>query len=270
MQKITSRENQKLKLARKIRDGRVDEAIFVEGLRLCEEALRSELKLQECLFSEDFTKDSRGAEFIEAAKTQTKNIAEIPHGIFKSISDTKNPQGVIFICEKPDTGRFIIEKNLNSKPLKFPVIILLHQINNPSNLGAILRTAEAVGVSNVILTTNSADIFSPKSLRGAMGAAFRLNFWTNAGFEDALNWAKARNFISICADVNSRKTLWEIDWKKPRLLIFGSEAQGLSTLERKLVDEDLIIPMENGVESLNLAVSCGIILYEAKRNLLLK
>lgn len=270
MQKITSRENQKLKFARKVRDGRVDNAIFVEGLRLAEEALRSDLKVLECFFTENFAEDSRGNALLERVRESSENIAEIPGNIFNTLSDTKNSQGVILICEKPETGKNIVEKNLEKNLANFPFIILLHQINNPSNLGAILRTAEAVGAAGIILTKNSAEVFSPKSLRGAMGAAFRLNFWTNTDFKEVIGWAKEKNLFTICADVSAGKTLWEIDWQKPRLLIFGSEAHGLSVKERSLVDEGLIIPMENDVESLNLAVSCGIILYEAKRKLLLK
>ncbi len=84
-------------------------------------------------------------------------------------------------------------------------------------------------------------------------------------FFKVLEWAKQKNLISVCADVNAEKSYLEIDWNKPRLLIFGSEAHGLSVEERNVVDESLIIPMENEVESLNLAVSSGVILYEAKR-----
>lgn len=266
MLKITSRDNPKLKFVRKVRDGREKGAVFVEGLRLVEEAVKSDLQIEECFLSENFPENERGRELLAKINLVTQNIFQIPGQIFNSLSDTQNSQGIILICEKPITGKEIVEKAFNISFEKFPLIILLHQINNPSNLGAILRTAEAVGVSSVILTKNSADVFSPKALRGAMGASFRLNFWTNAGFREILDWSRDKNLISICADINSEKSLWEVDWKKPRLLIFGSEAHGLSTEERSLVDESLIIPMEAEVESLNLAVSCGIILYEAKRN----
>ena len=262
MQKITSRDNQKLKFARKVRDGRTEEAIFVEGLRLVEEALRSNLKIVECFIAEQFDKSGRGENLISLITSRTYNISEVPEKIFNSIADTENPQGVILICEKPETANRI---NLN-KNQEYPLVILLHEINNPNNLGAILRTAGAVDVSGVILTRKSADVFAPKALRASMGASFRLDFWTDADFDEAIKWARENNLTSVCADINAEKTLWEIDWNKPRLLIFGSEAHGLSFEERSLIDESLIIPMENDVESLNLAVSCAIVLYEAKRN----
>ena len=265
MQKITSRDNPKLKFARKIRDGRESEFVFVEGIRLAEEFLKSGLEIFDCFFSAAFFETERNETLVEQISSKTKSLFEIPERIFDSLSDTKNSQGLILIGEKPQIGREYF--NLETPAFQqFPYVILLHEINNPNNLGAILRTCEAVGVSNIILTKNSSDVFSTKAIRSAMGASFRLNFWTDADFENALSWAKENNLSTVCADINSEKSLWEIEWKKPRLIIFGSEAHGLSEAERNQIDEGLIIPMENSVESLNLAVSCALVLYEAKRN----
>ncbi|CAN5605287.1 RNA methyltransferase [soil metagenome] len=265
MQKITSRDNQKLKFARKIRDRSENDFLFVEGVRLAEEFLKSGLQIFDCFFSPDFLTNERNQNLFDRISAKTNDLFEIPERIFNSISDTKNSQGLILIGEKPQTGKDKI--NLQTFEFqKFPFAVFFHEINNPNNLGAILRTCEAVSISNVIISKNSTDVFSPKALRSAMGASFRLNFWDDAEFEDVLVWAKENNLISVCADINSEKNLWEIDWKKPRLIIFGSEARGLSETEREKIDEGLIIPMKKSVESLNLAVSCAVVLYEAKRN----
>lgn len=261
MLKITSRNNLRLKNARKVRDGKIEDLIFVEGWRLCAEVLRSNLKIDEIFVSESFARE----DFL--AKLSETNIAvtEVSEKVFDSLADTKTSQGIVFICHKPETNRRLIEASLNEKKREFPLVVMLHQTNNPSNLGAIFRTCEAVDVTGVILTNNSADAFSPKALRGAMGASFRLPIWENADFFEVIGWAKENNLTSICADINAQKSYVEIDWKKPRLLVFGSEAHGLSADERAEVNESLVIPMENNVESLNLAVSCGIVLFEAKR-----
>lgn len=258
--KITSRDNSKLKFARKVRDGRVADFIFVEGLRLAEEVLRSNVEISEVFFTAQFAETERGIIFLN----QTANHTEVSENIFNSLADTKTSQGIVLICAKPETSQRRIESDLPKH--EFPLVVLLHETNNPSNLGAILRTAEAANVAGVIITKNSADAFSPKALRSAMGANLRLPMWTNADFSEVLDWAREQNLVSICADINSNKSYTEIDWKKPRLLIFGSEAHGLSAKEREMIDESLLIPMENNVESLNLAVSCGIILFEAKKN----
>ena len=262
MLKITSRDNQKIKLARKVRDRTIDNLIFIEGIRLAEEALSSDLKIAEMFFTEDFADHNRGREFLQNASHINQTV--IAEKIFDSLSDTKNSQGIIVIGEKPQTNKLFLEQNLSTGE-KLPLVILLHQINNPTNLGAILRTCEAVNVSGVILTKNSADVFSPKALRGAMGASLRLPLWINTDYTDALDWATRQNLISVCADVRAKKSYLEIDWKTPRLLVFGSEGHGLSEEEQQAVDESILIPMENNVESLNLAVSCAVILFEAKR-----
>jgi tRNA G18 (ribose-2'-O)-methylase SpoU len=103
---------------------------------------------------------------------------------------------------------------------------LLHRINNPTNLGAILRTCEAVKRRGRYFDKKLGDVFSPKALRGAWAQVCACPIWTNADFDEVLNWAKDKNLISVCADVNAKKSYLEIEWKTPRLLIFGSEAHG--------------------------------------------
>lgn len=260
MLKISSRDNPKIRFARQVRDGKEREFIFLEGVRLAEESTRANLPIQEILCTESFAASERGQSFLKANPSISTEVSE---KIFETIADTKNSQGVIVIAEKPVRGKQTIENNLTKT--KSPLVLLLHEINNPSNLGAILRTAEAVGVAGIVATKNSADVFSPKSLRGAMGASLRLPVWTNVDFYEALEWSRENNLKSVCADTRSEKSYTEIDWRIGRLLIVGSEAHGLSAAERAATDESLIIPMENGVESLNLAVACGVILFEARR-----
>jgi len=265
MLKITSRENAKLKLARKVRDGREKDLIFVEGLRLAEEVLRSDVRIGEVFVSDNFNENERTERLIKDFQTKNHSINEVSEKLFPTIADTKTSQGIILICEKPTTGKRDFETEFSGQKDKLPVIVFLHEINNPSNLGAILRTTEAVNAAGVIISKNSAEVFSPKSLRASMGAGLRLNIWSNAGFDEVLDWAGEHNLILTAADVNAPKSYTEIDWSKPRLLIFGSEAHGLRADEFQKINEGLVIPMENGVESLNLAVSCGIILFEARR-----
>lgn len=264
MLKITSRDNQRLKRARQVRDGSIADSIFVEGLRLAEEVFRSHLKISDVFFTANFAASERGQALLQ--KFENSDLAEVTDKIFDTLSDTKTAQGIVVVCEKPATGQDFIEPDFTASE-KLPLVVLLHRINNPSNLGAILRTCEAVNVAGVITTKNSADVFSPKALRGAMGASLRLPIWAGADFEEVLNWAKGKNLASVCADVNADKSYLETAWKKPHLLIFGSEAHGLKDDERAQIDESLLIPMENKVESLNLAVSCGVILFEAKRQM---
>src|SRR5215212_7955012 len=167
-EKITSRENRRLKDARKVRDGRSDELIFVEGLRLAEEALRSGVEVDECFVTSSFTETERGKDVKAKIRQLGRPIFELSENLFESIADTKNSQGIILICHRPTA------KNLELASEKLPIIVCLDQVNNPSNLGAVCRTAEGAGASGLVVTLGSADIYSSKSLRAAMGSAFRL------------------------------------------------------------------------------------------------
>lgn len=262
--RITSRDNQRLKFARKVRDQKVSENIFVEGTRLAEEVLRSNLKIVEVFISDNFLSNQREIDLIEKIRSKNIEVSEVSGKIFKSIADTKASQGIVLIAQTPKIGKEEIELNLVKNESQLPLLILLHKINNPANLGAILRTSEAVGVNGVILTENSTSPFSPKALRSAMGASFRLPIWKNAEFSKVLDWTKKYNIKSVCADINADKNYNDLDFKMPCLLVFGSEAHGLDQVEINSVDEHMKIPLENEVESLNLAIACGVILFEVK------
>lgn len=249
---ITSRDNAKLKFARFVRDGRETGLIFIEGVRLVQEALRSGVSIRSAFVSAEFP--SELPEPLSNTRIETAKVAE---KAFASIVDTENSQGIVLIAERPaaslDTFRPIAP------------VVLLHQVNNPSNLGAVVRTAEASGAAGLITTNGSADAFSPKALRASMGSAFRLPIIEKWTFDDAIEWARGKGLVTTAADISGSTSYTEIDWTAPRLVIFGSEAHGLDETELSMIDEKFIIPMENEVESLNLAVSSGVVLFEAKR-----
>lgn len=257
---ITSRDNGRLVNARKVRDGKRREQIFIEGRRLAAEALRSSIVIDECLISDEFRDD----DLLNAINDRTTNIWIVANRLFKSIADTNEPQGIVFLARRPSIG--VIDVQIETA--KLPLVLFLNEINNPANLGAILRSAEAAGVAGVIISANSADVFSPRSIRAAMGSSLRLPVLENANFLEVIDWAKDRKLTTVAADISAKQSYTEMDWSRPALLIFGSEAHGLSLEQLNHVDEKILIPMENGVESLNLGVSAGIILFEAKRRVL--
>lgn len=264
---ITSRDNQKLKFARSVRDGRETGFIFIEGARLAEEAFRSSLEIEEILIAEAFEGRDAGRSFIQGLYGRDISPVVVADRLFASIADTRAPQGIVLIAKRPGTSLDGIGRALNDGRFGIPVVVFLSEINNPSNLGAVFRTAEAAGAAGVIVSAGSADTFSPKSIRSAMGANLRLPVGENITFDEAIAWARKNGLVSTAADINGRVDYTEIDWKVPRLVIFGSEAHGLSGAEREAIDEIIKIPMESGVESLNVAVASGIVLFEARRQL---
>jgi RNA methyltransferase, TrmH family len=261
MLEITSKDNSRLKHARAVRDGKISTEIFIEGLRLAEEVLTSNLEVTDYFFTPEFPEAVRGAKLLK--NLEGARGAILSGKLFASIADTKTPQGIVILAARPQTGKNNFANKLNS--IASPLVIILHRLNNPANVGAILRTAEAAGATGAILTRESADAFSPKSLRGAMGAAFRLPIWADCGLAEAMEFCRAAHIQTVCADVRAAKTHVEIDWTHPRAVVVGSEAHGLSNEEIALADETLKIPMKSDVESLNAAVACGVVLYEAAR-----
>jgi RNA methyltransferase, TrmH family len=257
--KITSRDNSLLRHARAVRDGKIDDSIFVEGLRLCEEVLISGLKIEAVVYSEEIARKERAASLLERLGKACEQVASASEKLLESISYTKTPQGIVVVASRPAND----EVSFKAKQPEAPLLVILHGINNPVNVGAILRTAEAAGVTGAIATANTADPFSPKALRGAMGSAFRLPIWLGASFAEVIAWCVDQGVRTVGADAAGAKAFREIDWRGPRALIVGAESTGLLPEEIASADEAVRIPMAGSVESLNVAVATGIILYEA-------
>src|SRR5712691_2609146 len=259
--KITSRDNSLLRRARAVRDGRVEESIFVEGLRLCEEALISGLRIEAVIYSEAIARKEKAARLIEELGKVSEKVASVNERLLASISFTRTPQGIILLATRPASD----EATFKARQPASPQLVVMHGINNPVNVGAILRTAEAAGVTGAIAPANTSDPFSPKALRGAMGSAFRLPIWTGPDYADAIAWCAERGIRTIAASANSPRLFTEIDWRGARALVVGPESAGLSTDEIAAASETVRIPMQGSVESLNVAVATGVLLYEASR-----
>ncbi|HEX8140227.1 MAG TPA: RNA methyltransferase [Pyrinomonadaceae bacterium] len=258
---IKSRDNQVARRARAVRERRAEGLIFVEGVRLCEEALGASLDIEDVLCTERLAGEERGSALLDALRPVAGRIALLSEQVFASVSDTKTPQGIICLARRPRTGPEVLARAVGATPL----LVVIHRINNPSNAGAILRTAEAAGAAGAVTTAGSADLFSPKALRGAMGSSFRLPLWLGAAFAEVLAWCAERDIRTVSADIGAQISHTEIDWKPARALIVGAEASGLERSEVAATHEALKIPMRPPVDSLNVAVAAGIILYEAAR-----
>ncbi len=257
--KIASRDNEHLKYARRVRDGREGGKIFLEGLRLVGEAARSGTVI-ECVFvSSEVQGEPEISELLE--RLQPQKVFQTSQQLLQSLADTNNAQGIIAVGQRPESRSLSITSS-NSDVAS--LVIFLNRINNPSNLGAVIRTAEAAGVAGLIISEGSADAFSAKALRAAMGSSLRIPIWTGAGFDEAIEWAGQNKLRTTAADIRAERSYTDVDWKIPRLVVFGSEAHGLSEDELEKI-EDLIVIPTNDVESLNIAVACGVIMFEARR-----
>ncbi|MEP6913752.1 MAG: RNA methyltransferase [bacterium] len=258
---ITSRDNSLLRQARAVRDGKVEGLIFIEGLRLAEEALRSKIEIVAVIVSQEMAQKEKARVLIDELGQTSDRLASVSEKLLESISYTKTPQGIVLLASRPETSKEHFATNSREPSL----IVIMHRINNPVNVGAILRTAEAAGATGVIASQNTSDPLSPKSLRGAMGSAFRLPVWFGPTYDDALAWCRERRIQTICADVHASTGYDQVDWRRPCALILGPESSGLSRDEISAANEAVRIPMRGPAESLNVAVATGVLLYEAAR-----
>ncbi|MEP6741251.1 MAG: RNA methyltransferase [bacterium] len=260
-ERIASKDNSLLREARAVRDGKVEESIFIEGLRLCEEAVTSELPIHALIFSDELAQKPKPAELIEKFAAASERVAIVSEKLLASISFSKTPQGIVMLAARPEMSK----ENLTRRQSETPLIVVMHRITNPVNVGAILRTAEATGVSGAIATENATDPFSPKALRGAMGAAFRVPIWFRASYAEVIDWCSQQGIKTVCADLDTATVYSDIDWTVPRALILGPETSGLTRAEIEAASEAARIPMRAPVESLNVSVAAGVLLYEAVR-----
>jgi TrmH family RNA methyltransferase len=265
IQKIESRDNPRLKLARKIRDGKDHEFVFVEGTRLAEEAVWSDLRIEFCLLDDRYLGDDRRTSLIESIQQKTVDVFELNEQAFSSVSDTTSSQGIILIGRRPKANRESFELAVGKRTSTVPLVLMLNEINNPSNLGAVIRTAEAAGAIGVVISENSADVYSPKALRGSMGSVFRMPIWAHASTADVITWANSNGFSTVGASAAAERSYTDVDWATPHLLVMGSEAHGIPLSMEEGLDQRIRIPMDERIESLNLAVATGIILFEARR-----
>jgi TrmH family RNA methyltransferase len=259
--RITSRQNSLVRLARQTREGKAPGLIFAEGLRLCEEVARAGLAVNAVLFTDDFIRNERAAELVRTLSARAEKPAAVSRDVIEHLSDTKTPQGVVCVARRPAADRRAFESAAQGQPL----VVVLHRVNNPSNAGAMLRVAEAAGASGVVATRQTADLFSPKALRGAMGSTFRLPLWTGADFGEVLGWCADRGIQTFGTSLGATRTHTEVDWTRPSAVILGSEGSGLDESETRAARETIRIPMRAPVESLNVAAALAVVLYEAAR-----
>jgi TrmH family RNA methyltransferase len=258
---LTSRHNPLIQHARAVGKGASKESIFLEGLRLCEEAARARLDCEEVLYTEKFAADARAARLLEDLTRLNPRLTLVSEEVLASLGDTKTPQGVVLLARRFETSRAAFEKSLGADPL----IVVLNRINNPANAGAMLRVAEAAGATGVVATAGTTDLLSPKALRGAMGSSFRLPLWTNAAFAEVVSWCGERGIRTVSADLAAAQTHTEFAWTGAHAVLMGAEAGGLDEAEIRAASARVRIPMQPPVESLNVAVALAVILYEAAR-----
>jgi TrmH family RNA methyltransferase len=260
MDAIRSRANQQLKLARRVRAGREPGLIFVEGERLVRECLDTDLKPYALLYLSSASQ--RFGRLLSRARERGGTALETEEKVFAALGDTVSSQGIILIAERPS---WTLDQLLDHTSHHLPLVVVLDGVQDPGNLGTLVRTAEAAGAGGVIALPGCADPFAPKTLRAAMGSAFRLPVISGIFLDSVI--AECRGKITNLIGTGASATLeyTEVDWRVPTMVFFGSEASGLSPEVLARCKLMVRIPLQRPVESLNVASAAAIILFEAAR-----
>jgi TrmH family RNA methyltransferase len=255
---ITSPQNPKLQLIRSLiekRKEREGQQLFVvEGVRLAEEAFHSNWPVELVLFSDELSE--RGRHLIEEFQQQSIETQEVASSLLRSISDTESPQGMTAVIRRKDLPL----------PDRLDFVVVADAVRDPGNLGTMLRTCAAAGVQAVLLAPGTVDAFSPKVVRSAMGAHFRLPILERTWSKIAGLCTGSKPPIQLLAsDAECGTEFWSTDLKRPVALVIGGEAEGVTPEAAKLMDGWIQIPMPGSSESLNAAVAASILIFEVVR-----
>ena len=259
MRRISSRQNPLVTRFRDLARGRGgSDFILLDGEHLLEEALDSGLALDTVAFAER-TIDSRAAHLVDRLLRAGANAVRVPDPVMAAMSPVKAPAGIVAIARACAAS---LDAALDA-PL--PLALILDNIQDAGNVGAIVRTADACGATGIVATAGTADPFGWKALRGAMGSTFRMPIAAGQSLEQALGRARQRG-LTIAATVPRGGTLLhETALRRPLALLLGGEGRGLAESAIAGADVRITIPMRPPVESLNVAVTAALVLYESSR-----
>ena len=255
MERISSRQNALVKQFRDAAQGVLSDAMLLDGDHLVEEALASGVNVNVAAFSERLA-DSRLAERLQRAGTR---VVIVSNAVLDAMSPVQSPSGVVAIGERPAA-------NLQDALAKRPALVLmLHDVQDPGNVGAVVRAAEGCGATGIVCSEHTADPFGWKALRGAMGSTFRLPLAVRQSLPAAIETARTGGLRIFATTARGGTSLPDCDLRVPAAILLGGEGGGLPAGLVDAADAALTIPMQPPVESLNVAIAAALVVYEAAR-----
>lgn len=262
MKKINSPSNPIIKVVKGLykKKERWKKRLFlIEGVKIVEECIKWNIEPEYIFFSNDLFKTTGGERLFNEIKKYDDKLINLPSRLLKDISDTENPQGILAVLNFNNIDfEVILEK-------KDKFIIILDEIQDPGNMGTIIRTADAFGASGVVLTPNCVDIYNPKVVRSTMGSLFHIPI---AQVEDKIQLIeelKNKHVKIYATSLESANYVYDIDFRRDFALVIGNESKGISQQILDLADNIVKIPIMGNAESLNAAIASSIIMYETVR-----
>lgn len=259
---ITSKQNEIVKFIRSLREKKNRDSLevfVVEGVKSVMEAVSAGKLPQKLIVSEHGEKNETISQIINEVQDKSE-IYRVSDQVFEYMSETKSPQGVLGVLNIPHNNLDSIKVDSDT------FLLILDSVQDPGNFGTIIRTADAFGVKAVISTTGSADLYNGKTMRATMGSVFHLPVVREVEPESIVAFLEKNNLVTYAAHLHSDAVpLQNIKLKRPIALVLGNEGKGVSETFLKAADEMVMIPMGGSAESLNVAASSAIMLYEAYR-----
>ncbi len=244
---------------------RYEQRVFVaEGIKMCQEAPKGQI---ETLYvSESFLAEPKNQGFLEDYSYEV-----VSDKVFSAVSDTKTPQGILCLVKMPQysleklLGDFNVSKNGDQPMEKCPHLLILEGIQDPGNLGTMMRTAEGAGVTGIVMSKTTVDIFNPKVVRSTMGSLFRVPFYLAEDLAGTINFLKKQGIIMYAAHLKGKLSYDQPDYRGACGFLIGNEGNGLTPETAALADQYIRIPMEGRVESLNASIAAALLMYETHR-----
>lgn len=260
MENIISKNNEKIKSAVSLRDSASNRKksgrFFIEGARLCQDAALSGVNILQLFFTAK--SGSKFSSFLDDVIPRAKEVYQISEEVSAKLAGTMSAQGIFCVCEIPESqADFTVESGKK--------YILLEDVQDPSNVGAIGRTAEALGIDAMIIC-GGCDIYNPKALRASMGAFFRLRTVQSSIADVASQAKRAGVMLAASTAENDAEKITDVDFSGGFICIIGNEGSGVSQQAFDAADLKITIPMSGRAESLNASTACAIIIWEMMRN----
>ena len=255
---ITSKDNSIIKHIKAISQKKYRDEYkeyVVEGIKMCLEAVKY-AQINKILICKELLGENHSLIIDSISNTVNKEqIEEVSSSVFKAISDTQTPQGIIAICKQPDIT-----------DISDDILFVLDDIQDPGNLGTIIRTLDSAGYKDLIVSSNTVDHFNTKVIRSTMGAIFRLNIIRlNEPLSTYLDKLKSMKYKIAVTALNDSVSLYDTDFSHKMAIIMGNESKGVDQSIINSADLKINIPMIGQTESLNVAVATSIIAYEKVR-----
>lgn len=248
---ITSKDNSKIKEIKKLKEKKYRKTAFiVEGIKMLKEAISEKAEIDTIIIREDTELDFKLDSELE------KKVIHVTKNVFETISDVVSPQGVLVVINKK------IDDNKISKHADY--ILALDGIQDPGNLGTIIRTADSANIKQILVSKDTVDSYSPKVVRSTMGSIYRVKIIECEDLAKTLKSLQTTGFEIVTTDLHTDKSIYDMNYNK-KIVVIGNEANGVTPEIRELSNYRVKIPMLGKTESLNAAVATGIMVYEYVR-----